>query len=241
MRSENVNARVAAVLFICATAASLIDRALLSPILDSPDYLAAIAANPGRVTAGALLQVIAGLMCAGIAVALYPVLRRRAEAMALGSVGLRFVEGSLYILSAIGALLLVNLSQLAASGAEASSGTSGALLLALRERASVVGILAFYVGGTLYYLIFFRSGLIPRWLAGWGVVATSLGLVASVLVFCGALELFSTVQVAMNIPIFFNELVLAAWLLIKGFNLPIEAVASDCSPTAAPSLSAWTA
>lgn len=222
MSSQNVNARVAAVLFICATAASLVDRALLSPVLSSQDYLAAIEANSGRVTAGAFFQVIAGLTSAGIAVALYPVLRARAEALALGSVGLRFVEGAMYLVGAIGALLLVNLSRLAAAGAEVSSSatTSGALLLALRDRASMTGILAFYVGGTMYYVIFFRSRLIPRWLSGWGIAATVSGLSAALLVFFGVTEMFSTVQVALNVPIFFNELVLAVWLLVKGFSSP---------------------
>ena len=222
MSSQNVNARVAAVLFICATAASLVDRALLSPVLSSQDYLAAIVANSGRVTAGAFFQVLAGLTSAGIAVALYPVLRRRGEALALGSVGLRFVEGALYIVGAIGALLLVNLSRLAAAGTEASSSatTSGVLLLALRDRASMTGVLAFYLGGTMYYAIFFRSRLIPRWLSGWGIAATASGLSAALLVFFGVTEMFSTVQVALNVPIFVNELVLAGWLLVKGFSSP---------------------
>ncbi|HQY32636.1 MAG TPA: DUF4386 domain-containing protein [Propionicimonas sp.] len=229
MRSHQLNARVAAVLFICATAASLIDRALLSPILDRPDYLAAIVADQSRVTAGAFFQVIAGLTSAGIAVALYPVLRRHAEGLALGSVGLRFVEGSLYLVGAIGALLLVNLSGLAAGSPESAASTTGDLLLTLREHASTIGILAFYLGGTMYYTVFFRSRLIPRWLSGWGVASTTLGLIAAVLVFFGAIELFSPLQIAMNVPIFFNELVVAGWLLIRGFAEPTD-VASPSAP-----------
>ncbi|HEY3437367.1 MAG TPA: DUF4386 domain-containing protein [Actinotalea sp.] len=233
MSSHNVNARVAAVLFICATIASLVDRALLSPVLSSPDYLAAIAASSDRVTAGAFFQVIAGLTSAGIAVALYPVLRRSAEGLALGSVGLRFVEGALYIVGAIGALLLVSLSRLVAAGTEAASSasTSGALLLALRDRASMTGVLAFYLGGTLYYVIFFRSRLVPRWLSGWGIAATTLGLTAALLVFFGLTEMFSPLQIALNVPIFFNELVLAGWLLVRGFSSP---AASDLVAASGP-------
>jgi hypothetical protein len=235
MRSQNLNARVAGVLFICATAASLVDRALLSPVLSSPDYLAAIVANQDRVTAGAFFQVIAGLTSAGIAVALYPVLRRRAESLALGSVGLRFVEGALYIVGAIGTLLLVNLSRLAAAGTEASSSaaTTGALLLALRDRASMTGILAFYLGGTIYYVIFFRSRLIPRWLSGWGIAGTTLGLTAALLVFFGVTDMFSTLQVALNVPIGLNELVLAAWLLVRGFRSPGAASGPAATTSAA--------
>lgn len=232
MRYHHVNARAAAVLFICATVASLVDRALLSPILSRTDYLAAIAANPGRVTAGAFFQVIAGLTSAGIAVALYPVLRRQAEGLALGSVGLRFVEGSFYIMGAVGALLLVNLSRLVVAGAQASATTSGELLLALRDRASMMGILAFYLGALLYYVVFFRSRLIPRWLSGWGIAGTTLGLAAAVMVFCGITAMFSPLQVALNVPIGLNELVLAVWLLVRGFSSP--AAASGPGTTSAP-------
>lgn len=239
MRTHILNARVAGVLFICATAASLVDRALLSPVLGGSDYLAATFANQDRVVAGAFFQVVAGLTSAGIAMALYPVLRRHAEGLAIGSVALRLLEGTMYIVGAVGALLLVALSQQLASAAATPSSamtTSGALLLALRDRASEIGILAFYLGGTMYYYIFLRTRLIPRWLSSWGILGTTLGLVAAVLVFSGALGLFSPLQIAMNLPIFLNEMVLAVWLIIKGFAAP-AAIPKSAAPRSPATLS----
>jgi hypothetical protein len=218
MRSNIVTARIAAVLFVSATAASLIDRALLSPVLGSSDYLASTFANSGRVQAGALFQIVTGMTCAGIAVTLYPVLRRYGEALALGSVVLRLMEGLLYIAGAIGALLLVSLSEQAADGETSSLRTSGALLLALRDHVSVTGTMAFYLGGTMYYYLFLASRLIPRWLSWWGIAGTCLGLTASLLVYFGVIAAFSAPQVVMNLPIFANEFVLAAWLFVKGFD-----------------------
>jgi len=218
MRPYFVNARVAGVLFIAATAASLIDSALLRPLLDAPDYLTAISLDPGRVTAGAFFQILAAISCIGIPVALYPVLRRYGEAFSLGAVALRTVEALMYLVSALGALLLVALSHSGDGAAPTSTATlTGDLLLALRGHASVIGILAFYLGATLYYTVMARSRVVPRWLSLWGLAGTTLGLIAAVAVFCGAISPFSPIQIAFNIPIALNELVLAGWLLIKGF------------------------
>ena len=84
----------------------------------------------------------------------------------------------------------------------------------------MTGILAFYLGATVYYAVFFRSRLIPRWLSGWGIAATTLGLTAALLVFFDVADMFSTLHVALNVPIFLNELVLAGWLLVRGFSPP---------------------
>lgn len=216
MRSYLINARVAGALFIAATAVSLTDAALLQPLLTAPDFLTAISLDPGRVTAGAFFQVLTGLSCIGIAIALYPVLRRHSEGLSLGAVALRTVEGFMYMVSALGALLLVALSEF---GDAAYGAQTGELLLTLRSRASVIGIIAFYIGASLYYVVMARSRVVPRWLSLWGLASTTLGLIAAVGVFCGAITLFSPIQIAFNLPIFLNELVLAGWLLVKGFAI----------------------
>ncbi len=47
---------------------------------------------------------------AGIAISLYPILRKYNEGLALGSVGFRFIEGVFYIVAALGLLSLLTLS-----------------------------------------------------------------------------------------------------------------------------------
>jgi hypothetical protein len=221
MTSDTRTARIAAALFIAATVAGLLSTALLNPVLHSPDYLAAIFASQDRVITGAFFEVIGGVTGAGIAIALYPVLRRHGEALALGLVGFRLVEGVLFIVGAIGALLLVTLSQESAHGgttASPSFRTSGALLLALRDRAGLTATVAFYVGATMYYWIFYRSRLIPRWLSAWGIAGTTLGFAAAMLVLFGVTGYMSALQVGLNLPIGVNEIVLAVWLIVRGFN-----------------------
>ena len=95
-----------------------------------------------------------------------------------------------------------------------------------------MGYLAFCTGATLYYLVFYRSRLIPRWLSVWGLASTVLGLVAGLLVLFQSIAVLSSTQVVLNLPIGVQEMVLAVWLIVKGFSPKPEAKA-PAPPTAA--------
>jgi hypothetical protein len=90
-----------------------------------------------------------------------------------------------------------------------------------------VSLLAFSIGALLYYIIFYRTKLVPRWLSIWGLVAAILTMLSCVLVTVGLIAPFSTEQVVMNLPIMPQEIVLAVWLIVKGFNPSVLASKSD--------------
>jgi hypothetical protein len=229
MWSRDVRATTAGILLIVATAAALTASALLGSSLDGSDFLDAIAQHQGQMLTASLFQFISAFTSAAIAISFYPVLRRHAEGMALGSVGFRIIEGVFYAVSAVGTLVLVAIAEQAAA-LDAGTRASGELVRDLREGVGVAGVLAFYIGGTLYYLVFYRSRLIPRWLSGWGLVGTGLGFVAAMLVLFRVVDTMSATQVALNAPIGVQELVLAGWLIWKGFRrLPAVATAADRS------------
>ena len=110
MRSRDVWATTAGLLFIAATATSLIGTAFLGSLLKGPNFLAAVALHQNRLLVAALFQLLAAFTSAAIAVALYPVLRRYAAAMVLGAVAFRLIEGVFFALSAVGTLILVSMS-----------------------------------------------------------------------------------------------------------------------------------
>ena len=230
---------VAGVLFIIATVADLISRVVLvQPILGAPDYLTKISANENQVLLGALFLFIGAAAAAGIAIALYPVLRKHNEGLALGSVGFRLIEGALYIGIVVCLLMLVTLSQESANaGAAASSAfqVPAALLMAARDSLGEVAVLAFGLGALMYYWVFYQSRLVPRWLSAWGLVAIASVMVSGLLVMFGLAEPMSTTQVVLALPIFLQEMVLAVWLIAKGFN------PSAIAPESAGDTSGWRA
>ena len=223
MNTDRRTAIVAGILFIVATAASLWGSSFIAPVLSAPDYLAAMAENGTAIMVGALLSFVAAATSAGIAISLYPVLRRYNEGLALGSVGYRLIEGVFYTVGIICLLSLYALSRELANvvGQDPSYfKTLGHVLLTTRDLANFVfGVMAFCIGACLYYCVFYRSKLIPRWLSVWGLVAILL-LLAAVLITLldGEPYSISGTLVFLALPIALQEMVLAVWLIAKGFD-----------------------
>jgi hypothetical protein len=81
-----------------------------------------------------------------------------------------------------------------------------------------IAILAMAIGALLYYFVLYTSRLIPRWLSGWGLVGAALLMVSTVMAGLAQDFGFTTVNTVLNIPIALQELVLAVWLIAKGFD-----------------------
>ena len=211
---------IAGVLWIIYTGLDFLSFLFLGPVT-STNYLVSVSENRGLVGTGALLLLIGGVCASGIAISLYPVLKKFNAGLALGAVGFRISEGVLRFVSVCGYLLLITLSQqFVQAGAPDSSyfQTLGALIYAGNRWGNLVSLLAFSIGALLYYIIFYRTKLVPRWLSGWGLVAAILSMASVALVTVGLIAPFSTTQIILNLPILPQELVFAAWLIAKGFN-----------------------
>jgi hypothetical protein len=211
----------AGVLFIIATGADILSSQFLGPIT-ATNYLVSVSTNGGLVGTGALLLFIGGAAATGIAISLYPVLKKYNGGLALGAVGFRTFEGVLRFVSVCTLLSLITLSQqFVKAGAPDSSyfQTLGVLLYAgYRWVGNVGALLAFSIGCLLYYIIFYRTKLVPRWLSGWGLVAGIFTMLSCVLAMVGLIAPFGTEQIVLALPMLPQEMVLAVWLIVKGFN-----------------------
>jgi Domain of unknown function (DUF4386) len=223
-RSRTTDRQIAimvGVLFITATVANLLSTTLTRSLVDDPKYLRSLSTNGDQILVGALLALIAALTSASIAIALYPVLHRYNAGLALGSVGFRLIEGVFYIVDILGLLLLLALSQAfvqAGSPDDAYFQTIGELIQADRQWANFVfGVSAFSVGALMYYAALFQSKLIPRWLAGWGLLGATCSLGAAVSILFG-LTPYSLPMIVLILPIAVQEMALAIWLILKGFT-----------------------
>jgi Domain of unknown function (DUF4386) len=221
-------------LFIVATAAAIAAGALV-PSLSHGDDLTTVAHHPHRLATAALLYLIAAGTSVGIAIALYPLLRKINAVLALASVVFRTIEAVFYTGAVVSLLAILPLGrQLATAPADGAAPIHAIAesLVSVRDQCSLVGVLAFCAGALMYYTLFYRSRLLPRWLSGWGVAGVLLLLTACLL------ALFSSNAVTgytlLILPIGVQEMVLAIWLLVKGFNpLPATSTASSASSSTA--------
>ncbi len=222
MDTQKKSARIAGALLIVGTVTGILSSFLMSPILDDAEYLRKVAENENKVLVGALLIFIMAVACAGIAFSLYPILKKYSEGLAIAAVGFRVIEAVLMTVSVIIYILLLALSQefiKAGAPAESYFQTLGVLLNAGVDCVSNVGmLLAWCIGAMIYYYIFYQTKLIPRWLSGWGLISSALCIMASLLVMLHLIGPFSMMQIIMNLPIALQEMVLAVWLIAKGFR-----------------------
>jgi hypothetical protein len=216
MNSNKRAARIVGALFLIAMVTSLFGGGLLESILSAPDYLVSVSANTTQVLIGMSLELINGIAVVGIAVTLFPILKRQDEGIALGYVGFRVIESVFCIVGAVIPLSLITLSQayLKAGTSDASSfQTLGTLFIA--ARAHMAGLLIpifFGLGALLFYYLLYQSKLIPRFISVWGFIGVALMLALNFL------EIDMSVGMVLALPIILNEIFLGIWLIVKGFN-----------------------
>ena len=149
---------------------------------------------------------------------LYPIFRKDSEELALGMVLFRgALEGTWYFMTALGFLALVTLSnEYVATGADSIALQSmGNVLYQFQDRLAVVGPLFFLIGAACLYLSFYRTRLIPRWLTVWGLIGVASSMAAALL------HLFyidTGYGFYLEMVLAPQEMVMAIWLIAKGFN-----------------------
>jgi len=85
-----------------------------------------------------------------------------------------------------------------------------------------VGAFVFGIGALIFYTALLKYRLIPRWISVFGLIAILLHIASGILVLFGLQEPFDTGSMIMNLPIAVQEMIMAVWLIIKGFRFKDE-------------------
>jgi len=171
---------------------------------------------------GAFLMFIMSIACAGVGLGLFPILREYSYGAAIGTVGFRLLESMTQVLWGVGSIGLISLSREFVSTGSPESlhfQTIGAIINTGGDWISNGATLIFWcIGAFLYYGIFYRYRLVPRWLSAWGLVGITLTVATSALVMLNIIPGFGTIQMIANGPIALQEMVFAVWLIARGVN-----------------------
>lgn len=222
MNPNRTTAILVGVLYIIGTVTGVLSVVFTKSVLDAPDYLVKIAANGNQIITGALFVLMMGLALALVPIVIFPILKKHNEVLALGYVVFRGgLETVTYIAVVISFLLLVPLSQATVqAGASAASNFQvlGALLLKVHEISATTTEIVFPLGALMFYYGLYQSNLIPRWISGWGLMAVILHLASGLFHMYGLIGQMSTIQTVLALPIAMQEMVMAVWLIAKGFS-----------------------
>ena len=212
-------ARLTGVLFLITFATSIPALLLYHPVLHDAGYIIGAGAADGRVSLGAVLELLLIVANIATAVVLYPILERENKILALGFVTARIVESAFIALGIISLLTVVTLRR-SATGAPATLVPIGKALVAIHNWTFVLGP-GFVVGignGLILGYLLYRSELVPRRMAMLGLVGGPLICLSGIAVVLNVIDRGSAGQAIATIPEFFWELSLGIYLMVKGFK-----------------------
>ncbi|WP_354382081.1 DUF4386 domain-containing protein [Streptomyces sp. PvR034] len=212
----------AGVLFLLTEVAAIAGAVLYRPLLGAVD---------GRLSQGADTRALLGVLCevalvvavAGTGAALFPVLRRHGEGLALGYAFGRLLEAAVIALGIVSVLALVTLRR-DAGAADGAAGADAALV-AVHDWTFLLGPnIALGLNTVLLAYLAYRARLVPRFIAVLGLIGGPLICASAVAVMFGAYAQLSVAGSVAALPVFAWELALAGRLIVKGFGPGPEAV-----------------
>jgi hypothetical protein len=226
MKTYRKTSIIIGILFILGTLAGFIGAfVVLGPIVGEPVDLGRIAAHGSRLTLGALLILVMGFALAMVPVLMFPIFKKHNEPLALGYLVFRgALESMAYIASVVGFLALGTLGkEFVKAGVPALSHfqTLGVLFLAGNGWISAMTSIVFSLSALMFNGLMFSSRLIPRWLSVWGFAGAILYL-AEPLFF-----MFGITWEILFAPLALQEMVMAVWLIAKGFNRSAPALSGE--------------
>ena len=227
---------LAAGLLYLLTFFSIPRLALFGPLLDNPNYILGSGDVTG-VFVGIVLELIVAFAIVGTGVALYPVLKRQNEGVALGFVSARVIETGIIAIGIISLLAVVSLRQDPVAGSDpASLVTTGQALVSIQNLTFLIGQgLLPGLNGILLGFLFYRSGLVPRILPAMGLIGGPLMISSVIGQIVGVNDQVSIWSGIALVPIFLWEFSLGLWLVFKGFRpSAVAALNSPSTDTEAP-------
>lgn len=215
-----ISAKVIGILFILATAMGVLNAGILGPLLNSPNYLTEMSENASMVKLSTFLNFVMAGSVVAIAVILFPILKRTNETLAIAFLAARIIEGTVLAIGGVMWLSLVSLGNefVQVSSPDASYfQTLADMLVVLSTSIFTLGAeIVFGISAVVLNYVFIRANLVPKLISVWGLIGGML------LLLLGAMKVLGmdvvAVEIAFTVPIALNEMVLAVWLIFKGFN-----------------------
>lgn len=220
MTTQKMIPKIVGTLFIITMISGMIDAYLVAPILKNS--LSDIYPNNIRVIAGALFILVMSIGIVGIAVFLFPVLKKHNEIIAITYVSFRTIECMLLLVGVIIYFFLIRLSNefINAGTPDASYfQTLYTLAIDIRYLAYQNAMIILGFGSLFLCYLFYQSKLIPRFLSAWGFIGYALLLASALLDIFGVIDTINGTGAIMYVPGGLWEfIVFPIWLIIKGFD-----------------------
>lgn len=218
MTSMRKTALAAGVLYLLTYVSSIPAALLLGSTLADPNYILGAGAD-GQLRLAALLDIVNGITAIGTAVALFSVMKRQHEGLAIGFVAARTFEAAILFVGVLSVMSIAVLRETAGATTDpASLSAVGLGLATLYKVAFILGTGIPALNALLLGLLLYRSGLVPRAIPALGLVG-SVTFTSWIVGWIFGITEPGTPWHGLGVaPIFFWELAVGLWLTFKGFR-----------------------
>ncbi|MCX6134804.1 MAG: DUF4386 domain-containing protein [Ignavibacteriales bacterium] len=208
-------ARIVGAVYLAGFVVGIVGNTLIQSILGAPIHLSTVSAHSMTLAIGAVLWLMAVAGDVAHGVLMFPVLKQHNERIAVGYLSFRIIDAVFIAVMVLFMLLQIPLGReyLKAAAAEAhhlqalSNVSVQASLYAYDIAMSVLGI-----AGLMLCYTFYRTKLIPRWIAVWGLAGYAIiffGMVSEIM--------GSGLGLVSSIPGGLWEVFVGVWLIFRGF------------------------
>jgi len=217
MEAASRAGRIIGVLIIIQMIGSgMVNFVMEGPLSAAPGFLVNASSHSRQIALAVLLGLVTEALWVGIAVTAFPVFWQRSRRMALWLVALAVVSLAVGVVENIGVMSMVSLSEAYAKASAVEREqlqTVRVIVASARDWPHFISRI--FVGGAIFvfYGVLYRFKLIPRALAGFGLIAAVLMVTAVAMPLFGHDVVFPLLA-----PMGLSQLILAVWLIVKGFR-----------------------
>lgn len=223
MKPTRTLATVVGSLFISAAVTSMIGLALYAPILHDPGYILTGGDRESQVIMGAFFEILLAFSVIGTSIAVFPVLKKQNESLALGYVCGRLLEATIIVGGIISLLTIVTLNHQFATNVKGDTSSlllAGKTLVAVHDWMFLFGPnIALGPNTLMLSYLLYKSNFVPRFIPVLGFIGGPLIFLSAMFVMAGVYPQISVGGAICAIPVFLFEMSLAGQLVVKGFRI----------------------
>ena len=220
-------ARIVGAMYLAGFAVGITGIVLIGSILSGPDHLATLSASSMLLAIAAVLWLMAAAWDAAHGVLMFPILKQHSERIAVGYLGFRIMDGLIIAIMVLFVLIQIPIgSEYVNAGASDTSSLQALSTVFMQAQLDAYNIAMITLGisGLILCYSFYKTKLVPRFLAVWGLVGYAVILGGSVV------EVFGFNLLTIHaIPGGLWEMFIGVWLIVKGFN-PSAFVSEPANP-----------
>ncbi len=216
MNTYRTTARIVGAVYLAGMIIGVGGNVLILSILGGPDSVSTLSSSSMLLAIGAMAWLMTVVGDAAHGILMFPVLKQHNERIAVGYLGFRIIDAVFIAIMVLFILAQIPIgSEYLEAGASDASYLQALSTVFMQAQLYAYHIAMFILGiaGLILCYSFYKSKLVPRLLAVWGLVGYATFLCGSALEVLG----FNLLSIH-TIPGGLWELFIGVWLIAKGFK-----------------------